>query len=158
MLIVADTGPLITLIQLEQLRILEILFPDYVLPEIVFSELNNYRPIQNFTLQIDSLEKHIRKPIQTHPPIYGLNEGELACISLYYEFNADAILIEDRLARQWAESQGIVCLGSIALLIKAKHSGLITQIKPLLLEMRKNKRFISNELLYKTLKNEGEIS
>ena len=157
MLIVADTGPLITLIQLQQLRILEALFPDFVLPEIVFKELNNYKPIQNFVIQIDQLKNHIRNPIQVRPPIQGLDEGELACITLYYEINANAILIEDKIARHWAESNDIACLGSIALLIKAKHSGLITEIKSLLLEMKKHKRFISNELLYKTLKDEGEI-
>ena len=85
MLIVADTGPLITLIQLEQLRILEGLFPDYLLPD-----------------------------------------------------------------------QGINCFGSIGVLIKGKRSGLIPEIKPFLLEMRRNKRYISDELFFKTLKDEGE--
>ena len=158
MLIVADTGPIITLVQIDQLKTLELLFPDYVLPDIVFEELRKYQPIQKSQKQLSGLKGHIRKSNQPYPQVDGLDEGELACVALYYEMKADAILIEDKTARQWAESQGIPCLGSIAILIKAKRVGLIKKIKPLLLEMRKNKRFVSDELFTRTLKDEGELN
>lgn len=156
MLIVADTGPLITLVQIDQLRILEILYPDYVLPDLVFEELNRYKPVQQFSESLRQLENHIKKPRELLPPVQGLDDGELACLSLYYELKADAVLIEDKTARNWAESQGISCFGSIALLVKAKREGLIGEIKPFLLEMRKKKRYISDELYFKTLSDEGE--
>lgn len=156
MLIVADTGPLITLVQLEQLRILEILYPDYVLPDLVFEELNQYKPVQQFLESLNHLKAHIKKPTLLLPPVPGLDIGELACISLYYELKADAVLIEDKAARIWAESRGISCFGSIALLVKAKREGLIEEIKPFLLEMRRKKRYISDELFLKTLSDEGE--
>lgn len=156
MLIIADTGPLITFIQIEQFPLLEKLFPDFVLPAEVFEELIKYEPIRKFNHQITSIETRIKKPKQLLSTVEELDKGELACISLYYELKADAILIEDRTARNWAEEHGINCLGSIAILIKAKRSGLISAIKSLLLEMKKHKRFISDELFFKTIKDEGE--
>jgi predicted nucleic acid-binding protein len=156
MLIVADTGPLITLIQLGQLHLTEKLFPDFVIPEEVFQELNRYQPLKEFSVQLNSLKSRLKKPKQLIQKVEALDVGELACISLYFELHADAILIEDKAARDWAESNGINCLGSIAVLIKAKRAGLIQSIKPLLLEMRAHKRYLSNELLVKTLKDEGE--
>lgn len=156
MLIVADTGPLITLIQLGQLHLAEQLFPDFIIPEEVFLELNRYQPLKKFNVQLDALQSRIKKPRQLLQKVEALDVGELACISLYYELHADAILIEDKAARDWAENNGINCLGSIAILIKAKRAGLIQSIRPLLLEMRANKRYLSDELFSKTLKDEGE--
>jgi uncharacterized protein len=156
MLIVADTGPLITLIQLGQLHLAEKLFPDFVIPEEVFQELNRYQPLKEFNVQLNSLKIRLKKPKHLMQKVEALDVGELACVSLYYELHADAILIEDKAARDWAESNGINCLGSIAVLIKAKQAGLIQSIKPLLLEMRERKRYLSDDLLAKTLKDEGE--
>ena len=156
MLIVADTGPLISLIQIGQLSLLESLHSDFIIPNQVFAELIRYEPIQKFADEIKSLESHIKKTVNALPDAIELDIGEQACVALYYEWNADAILIEDRAARDWAEKQGINCLGSIALLIQAKWKGLIAEIKPSLLQMRANKRYISEELLYKALNDAGE--
>lgn len=137
MLIVADTGPIITLIQIAHLKTFEALFPDFVLPDIVFEELKSYEPIQQREEYFFHLKDHVRKPKQLLSPVEGLDMGEIACVSLYYELKANAILIEDRVARQWVENRGIHCLGSIAVLIKAKRQGLIDRIKPLLMEIKK---------------------
>ncbi len=157
MLVVAETGPLISLIQLQQLELLHKLYPDFVLPQEVFDELIGYAPMRDFTEQTNSLLKHVRKVTDEIVRHEDLDEGEDACIALYYQTKADALLIEDKDARNFAETKGIVCFGSIAVFLKAKEAGYIQAIKPFLLQMKFFKRFISQELFNKTLRDAGEI-
>ncbi len=157
MLIIADTGPLITLIQLGKLELLHKIYPDFVLPQKVFDELLKFEPMRQYKNETDSLLPYIRQPKQIIVQSADLDEGEISCINLYYEVNADAILIEDRDARNFAESKGIVCFGSIAVFLRAKENGLITAVKPLLLQMRAHRRFLSQELFIQTLKNASEL-
>ena len=50
-----------------------------------------------------------------------------------------------------AEEMSIACIGTIAVLVKAKSEGLIKELKPLFVEMLGRKRYYSVELLNKVL-------
>jgi uncharacterized protein len=118
--------------------------------------LTRYQPILQFKTEVESLKQHIKMPVTIPIGSDDLDIGERACLALYYECKAEAIFIEDRLARIWVEKQGIKCFGTIALLLKAKQVGLIDQIKSSMLQMMANKRFISTELFNKALQDAGE--
>ena len=157
MLIVADTGPLVSLLQLRLVFVLEELYPDFVLPGAVFAELQRIKQLHNFSAEINLLHSRVKTPIAPIVENVNLQLGELECISLCKELNADYLLIEDLEARKFAIQLGIECFGIIALLLKAKDVGLIKEIKPLLFEMKNNGRFLSDKLIHQTLSYAREI-
>jgi predicted nucleic acid-binding protein len=154
MIIVSDTGPLISLIQLDQLSILTKLYPDYILPKAVFDELVLHKTLLKNDFDLIILQEHVKivsiKMIQ-HDDIHS---GELECIALFQEFNATRLLID---ARHFAEQLNIPCFGTIGLLLEAKSKGLIVAIKPLIEQMKANGRFISDKLLQSILIHAKEI-
>jgi predicted nucleic acid-binding protein len=50
----------------------------------------------------------------------------------------------------------IACIGTIAVLIKAKHENLIKELRPLFVELLDKKRYYSVDLLNKVLSTNNE--
>jgi uncharacterized protein len=59
-----------------------------------------------------------------------LDLGESEVIALALEVNADQVLLDERAAREFAESQGLNLTGVLGVLIAAKSRGLIAEIRP----------------------------
>jgi predicted nucleic acid-binding protein len=51
----------------------------------------------------------------------------------------------------------IPCFGTLALLLKAKSSGLVNNLKPLLDELLEHRRYYSKDLIQIVLKHAGEL-
>jgi predicted nucleic acid-binding protein len=66
---------------------------------------------------------------------------------LYKELNANYLLIDDNDAKNFAETQSINCMGTLAVLIDAKDAGLIDAMRPLFKTLLENKRYYSISLL-----------
>ncbi len=60
MIVVADTGPLISLIHIKHLNILEQLYPDYVVAQGVYKELISYKRIDFSGHDLSVVQQHIR--------------------------------------------------------------------------------------------------
>jgi hypothetical protein len=73
--------------------------------------------------------------------------GESEAVILFREQQADILLIDDKKARDIAESFSIKCVGVIGLLAFAKEKGIISALKPLFIQLLLNKRFYSIGLL-----------
>lgn len=157
MIIVSDTGPLISLIQLEKLSLLSELYPDFILPKAVFDELTLHKTLLNNDFDLSFLESHVKivsvKLIESDD----IHKGELECIALFQEYNATRLLIDDYEARHFAERMNIPCFGTIGLLLEAKSKGLIVSVKPLIEQMKANGRYISDKLLQSILIHAREI-
>lgn len=87
------------------------------------------------------------------PPSLGLGERE--AIVLSEELKA-YLLIDDRLARKEAEKRGIMCFGSLRVLMEAKDKGLIEKLRPIGDELRRTGLRIKNSLYQKFLQEIGE--
>ena len=57
------------------------------------------------------------------------------------------VLIDDRLARQFATSQGLTVIGTAGVLIKAKQMGLIAEVAPLLSALGSKGYYFSSTLI-----------
>jgi predicted nucleic acid-binding protein len=77
--------------------------------------------------------------------------GEKEAIELFKELNADALLVEDKDARQFAELNGITCVGTPGVLVFAKRKGLISALRPLFSELLAKNRYFSVSLLNQIL-------
>jgi len=150
MIVVADTGPIISLAVIDKLSILDSLFESVSIPEAVWEELLNYVEIFNIP-QIYNYENNVKKVNSKYELEQLVDKGELEAILLSKEINADYLLIDDKKARTIAEEMSIACIGTIAVLIKAKSKGIIKELRELFIEMLNKKRYYSVDLLNKVL-------
>lgn len=155
-LVIADAGPILSLVLIDKLWILDEMFDDIRIPDAVWKEvtLDKSKPF------VSKIENYFAAKVQ---PIKGFNEltfamgsGESESIILYRETQANFLLIDDKKARMIAENFGINCIGTIGLLSAAKDKGLVKNLKPIFEDFINNKRFYSLELLNKVLELKGE--
>ncbi len=71
--------------------------------------------------------------------------------------NADLLLIDEKIGKQFAEAENIPCKGVVGILIEAKKKGLLPLIKPLLDDLIINLKFRLSDKIYQlALKKAGE--
>lgn len=159
MLLIADTSPIISLILLNQLNLIQLMFKEYYLPVAVWQELTSHQEKANFRTELKILKPKVKKIKNQYINFPGLDAGETEAIILYQETKADALLIDDRKARGIAEMFEIKCFGTLSILVTAKKKGYIKNLRPLFLQLLYHKRYFARNLLNEilTLNNEDPI-
>ena len=88
----------------------------------------------------------------------GLDKGEAEAISLAIENQADILIIDELAGRQVAKQHNLRIIGLLGILIDAKYSGLIKEVKPLLDQLISDHGFwIKPELYSNVLKTVAEL-
>jgi predicted nucleic acid-binding protein len=156
MLIVADTGPLISLAVIDKMDLLETLFYEVVIPEAVWQELEH--TIQDLSIpQAMRFRNNIIQVTHYEEINAALGPGETEAILLYEQIHADKLLIEDSDARLYAETRGIRCTGTLGILIEAKMKTIIPVLRPLFGELLSKRRFFTKQLLNTILSLSNEM-
>jgi predicted nucleic acid-binding protein len=158
MVVISDTGPLISLACIDRLDLLERLYGDVLIPEAVLREILSYSEIGEFPALVVFAKTHTK-------PISGVNRytgtmhaGEAEAAALYRELSAAALIIDDRDARIIAEADGIDCFGTLAVLIDALNAGLLNCLRPQFITLLAHDRYYSKRLLNRILTEYGEDS
>lgn len=152
MLVVADSSPLIVLIQIRQIHVLPRLFGQVIIPLQVSAELqqsNRPKAVNDFMASRPAWLVD-RAPAAIEP-IPALHAGEIAAISLAQELKADLLLIDDVRGRKAAADRGIPFTGTIGVLELAADHGLL-DLGGAFAELKKTDFWISHELLDERLK------
>jgi predicted nucleic acid-binding protein len=140
MIIVSDSGPIISLAIIDKLDLLEKLYNTVSIPEAVWQELSVY--IEPFNIpQVLAYKDKVVKLESRNNFINLMDIGESEAVSLYHEMNADFLLIDDKAARHIAESFSVQCIGTLAILVKAKQLGLIPELRSLFIRLLATNRF-----------------
>lgn len=154
-LLVADTSPLISLIVIDKLHVLFDIFQTVVLPVSVWDELVKHPGIQKYESGLTALQKCIT-PLKNPLHIPAVDKGEADAISLYMEMSADVLLIDDKKGRQFAEQNQVNCIGTLGLLIAAKDKNLVSDLRPLFINLLNQNRYYQKDLLSNLLIEKGE--
>jgi hypothetical protein len=86
-----------------------------------------------------------------------INRGEAEAIVLAEELSADWLLIDERLGWRVAKRKGIMTVGLLGSLVKAKEQGIVAQIKPIIEDLRVKSGFwVGEKLVERVLKTVGE--
>ena len=144
---IGDTGAIISLATVNKLNLLVDYFDEIYIPVAVWNELNNYINFADLH-NVTSFFKNKVKEIHSFNDLKLLMDlGESEAVLLYKELNANVLIVDDQKARKIAESININCIGSLALLIKAKEDGKIENLRDIFIKLIENKRFFSTKLL-----------
>lgn len=160
-LIICDASPLILLAKISQAELV-LKFADEVwIPDVVWHEITCKSGSQSEIPLLMKLLSHCVRPadaalmaaFQTQ-----VDAGEAAALSLAARRPESVLLMDDRRGRILAKQQGMRCIGTLGLLVKAKRRGLLNAIRPLLNELRTQGMFVSNELENESLKAADELN
>jgi predicted nucleic acid-binding protein len=147
MLVVADSSPLIVLVNIAQIDVLPRLFGQVVIPPEVLSELDQpNRPagVRSFVASRPAwLLERVPATIEAIP---SLHAGELAAISLAQELKADLLLIDEVRGRKAAADRHIPFAGTVGVLELAADNGLL-DLQEAFARVKKTDFWISHDLL-----------
>jgi predicted nucleic acid-binding protein len=157
--VVSDTSPIRALDFLGQLPLLKVLFDKVLVPPAVQNELRS--PPAQFTAvdltQFDYFEIRAPQNIQqVQQFLRVLDRGESEALALALETNAQIILMDELKGRKTAEQHGVVALGTLGILLRAKSRGLIAEVGPLIEKLDELEFFMTAELKAHVLRLAGE--
>lgn len=133
MIVVSDAGPLIYLGAVGHLSLLHLLFDRVVVPDAVWREVvvvGADRPGAAATraatwIQVLHADDRAVEPFRDR-----LDAGEAEAIVLASAVHADLLLIDDQAGRQLAAELGLTIIGTLGVLVRAKRSGLLPEVRP----------------------------
>jgi predicted nucleic acid-binding protein len=154
MLIVCDSSPLIALAKCGKLDILETLFDKVLVPEQVYNELYVSEKPEAGRIAAWAQGKIDKAGSGNFSRAYSLllDPGETSAIALYWERQADLLLIDERKGRKVAVENGINIIGIVGIFLLAKNRGLISAVKPFLDFLLNSSYYISDTLYRSALK------
>lgn len=151
--IVSNTTPIISLLKIGKLSILKDLYREIYVPKEVFAEIQNGKDKEYYT-DLSKINWIKIAKIQNEKSLsyfLDLDKGEAETIILTTEISADLIIMDETLGRFHAKHANLKITGTLGVLLKAKKSGNIEKIKPLLYELKNKGIWLSNGLIDKTL-------
>jgi len=157
MLIVADTSALIALDASDTLNLLDSLFhvvrvPPAVLLECTVAGKAGAARLQSF-LHERVVEVDLRELVIA---VAGLGQGELEAMALYKRLGANRMLVDDYRARKVARLNEIDVIGSLGVWLRARESGLISEVRPLMIAAQSAGIRYSEQLVSEALRLAGE--
>lgn len=158
-LVVSDTSPLRALYHLGLVSLLPEMFGGVYIPTAVEKELAsasgvfpvikaaNLPGIMVLAPRGEELVRHLS---------VSLDAGEAEAIALAVELDA-VLLVDERAGRAAAVRQGLPIIGALGVLLRAKRSGRLAALRPLLDELEKGANFyIAKELRQLVLRSAEE--
>jgi predicted nucleic acid-binding protein len=152
MLGIADSSALIALATCQALEVAVEVFGDIKVPQAVYNEV--VRPAK-FQAPILS-EFQEGRVVQVDASQFvlaagGLGRGEIESMAPYKQISADILLIDDRRAKTIAEYNQIHTIGSLGMLLLAKHQDIIERVAPIVERLRNSPIYFGETLLVKVL-------
>jgi uncharacterized protein len=136
--VITDTSPIQYLYQIAQLDLLSTLYGQIRMPQAVADELAQGRT-QGISLpDPDSLSWITLcsvSPSTLIPDLPTLGAGEREALSLAISIPDSLVILDDALARSYAQQLNISITGTLGVLLKGKQSGYLEEIAPLLDEL-----------------------
>jgi uncharacterized protein len=131
MIVVSDTSVLTSLIHVGRAALLQQLYGQVLIPTAVHAELIRTHPqIPPFVEVKAAANRALVKRLEVE-----LDLGEAEAIVLAKEFNADLLLIDEKLGRQIALREGLKITGLIGLAVDAKHQKMIASVRELVAQL-----------------------
>ncbi len=150
-LYVANSSPLIVFERVGRFDVLRGLMNHLHIPTAVRREVFGNKALPEWIE-----EQALSQPLASRILAARLGAGEGEAIALALEIKPMWLVIDDLAARRLAQSLGIPIIGSLGLLLRAKESGLIHAVRPLMEAMQSDEFHVSENLFAGILAAAGE--
>jgi predicted nucleic acid-binding protein len=156
--VVSNSTPIISLLKINRLELLQKIYTKIHIPVAVYHEIEAGKTKKYYKdlSQIDWIQITEIQDKQVVKKFPDLDAGEAEAIVLAVGLNADLILLDEKAGRYHAKHANLNVTGTIGMLIKAKSTGLIPELKPLLEELTEKDVWISDRFRREILKSVDE--
>jgi len=161
LIVVSNSTPLINFAAIRRLDVLRELFGTITVPEAVEYEL-----LQKGGHHLSAIElrqqwselidvRAITNRALCRMFRLSIDDGEAEALTLAIEHPPKFLLLDETRARTLAESYDLKVTGTLGCLIRAKQSGIIPAVKPLLDAMQTDARYWVSKTLYRRILDEN---
>jgi hypothetical protein len=158
--VVSNSGPLINLARIGRLDLLPSLYTTLMIPSAVYREVvvrGSGQPGSDEVAQAGWITtRSVTDTLAVAGLATMLDQGEAEAIVLAKELSAAELLIDERLGRRMAQSLGLPIKGTLGILVRAKHRGLVPNVKDDLDSLLQHGMWISARVYNATLQAAGE--
>lgn len=165
MKVICNTSPIIGLMAIDRLPLLWTLFEQVIIPEAVYKEL--CADVKKHKFETEKIEQCVKEgklkvyQIENHQMVksmYGkLHYGELEVIVGAKELNLPLAIIDEIAARKMASEFLIDTIGLVGMLIYAKKTGILKEIRSDMEMLRSKGYRISDKIFFEALKSADEL-
>lgn len=159
MIIVSDSSPLISFSLISKLDLITKIFSNIYIPDAVYNEITI--PDKPYSQVLNEFAYGKVKSVQNKLTVSVLSKdidkGEAEAIVLALENNIKRIIIDEHKGRNVARANGLIPIGSLGILLRAKELKYIKEIKPYLDKLLQVKFRISQSLYCKVLEYANEL-
>lgn len=152
--VVSNTTPIISLLKISRLEILKEIYSEIIIPEAVFEEVEAGKG-KSYYQDLSELPWVKIKRIKENKLLTSfsdLDAGEAEAIILAKDIDAHLIIMDEKPGRAFAKQSGLKVTGTIGVLVKAKSSGLIQKLRPLLIDLTEKNVWIDKRLIAEVCK------
>lgn len=156
--VIADAGPLIAFARLHQIGLLPQIFGRVLVTDTVFAECAGRADFPESALIREAVS---RKQLELcAAPDFSafaqkIDAGEASAIAVAIDFGC-GVLMDDKAGRRMAENAGVPVIGTVGVLVLAKHKGLAPLVKPQLEKLAASGYFLGAEIITAALAASGE--
>jgi len=158
---VINASPVILLAKAGLMERVSSLAETFVVPQPVADEIFSVRGENAAVRRLKGKGKpFIRPAVAELTELSGpeIGPGERAVISWAAAHRGFIAVLDDHEARVIAQRLGVKILGTIGILLRLKKAGLISEVKPHLLQIKKTGGYICDELFREAIRRAGEQS
>jgi predicted nucleic acid-binding protein len=158
-LVIVNTSPLLYLYQVDCLELLQQLYSTITAPPAVLQELETGKLQGVDVPEVNSIEWiQIRRVASATiiPAVIDLGQGEAEVIALGLENPGSLLVFDDSLARRIADLYGLKYTGTLGVLVKAKHSGYLSAVAPVIKMLRSKGMWLTDKIISDVLRLSGE--
>jgi predicted nucleic acid-binding protein len=148
-IVICDTSCLILLSKIDELELLNQLFDKVYTTHEIAREFRKKLP-EKIIIQSPQ-NQHYQEFLQIET-----DKGEASAMALSYEIPDSILVLDDLKARKLADQLNLKYTGTFGIILKAKKSGIIKEVKPLIEKIRKTNFRFTEELFRIVLNEAGE--
>ena len=154
MIVVSDTSPITSLLQIRRVELLQQLYHDVLIPEAVLDELSVLHSSLPEFIKCVRVANHA----EVNRLLSELDPGEAEAIVLAKEQRADVVLMDETEGRRVASREGVPFIGLLGVLLQTKKAGLVNSLREVISELEREAAFhISEEIKTVVLRQAGEL-
>jgi predicted nucleic acid-binding protein len=156
---VSNTTPIISLSAIGKIEILRDIFEEVIIPKAVYDEIKSkhdgygYNEVDLTFIKVETVKNTELVPLF----LSLLDTGEAETIALSKELGADNTIIDENIGYGVAKETGLNVIRTLSILLKAKETGIVTEVKPLIDEMVIKGRWYSNRVYRSFLSRANEL-